>query len=301
MSEPPRLDPSRRQLLLAAGASMTPLAAAPYRILDPHVHVFRRDPQFPYAAGRTVPAEDRTPEDLLALMEANGVERTVIIQVIHYLYDNSYLASVLKQYPREFLGVCRVNPADAAAPDTLSSLVENHRFQGVRISPNGTPPGEWLTDMSLMRPLWQRCEQLKIPMTVLSPITRIPDVGRMVEQFPGVTTVIDHMADCPVDQPQQLDHLLALARYPKVFVKISHTWQLSKQPYPWLDAQEHVKRLHAAFGPERLMWGTDWPVCLPHATYAQTLAVVRDGMKFLNENDKSWMLSKTIERVWRFA
>jgi predicted TIM-barrel fold metal-dependent hydrolase len=291
---------SRRQFVLAAAGAVSTNGQQTMRILDPHVHVFRHDPQFPFAAGRTVPPEDRTPEDLIALMKANGVERTVIIQVIHYLYDNSYLASVLKQFPQYFLGVCRVNPADAAAPDHLSKLVEQHRFQGVRISPNGTPPGEWLTDMTLMRPLWKRCQDLKIPMTVLSPIARIPDVQKIVELFPDLTVVIDHMADCPVDKPAELDKLIALARYPKVFVKISHTWQLSKQKYPWLDAQEHVKRLHAAFGPQRLMWGTDWPVCLPHATYAQTLSVVRDDMKFLNAADKEWMLAKTIERVWRF-
>ena len=49
------------------------------------------------------------------------------------------------------------------------------------------------------------------------------------------------------------------------------------------------------------MWATDWPIIEnSHATYAQALTVVRDDMKFLNDDDKSWMLSKTIERVWPF-
>jgi L-fuconolactonase len=126
-------------------------------------------------------------------------------------------------------------------------------------------------------------------------------VALLVEKFPDLTVVIDHMADCPVDRPQELEKLIALARYPKVFVKISHTWSLSRQAYPWLDSQQHVRRLYGAFGPQRLMWGTDWPVCLRHATYSQTLSVVRDDMKFLNEDDKGWILSKTVERVWPFA
>jgi len=99
-----------------------------------------------------------------------------------------------------------------------------------------------------------------------------------------------------------LEKLIALRRYPKVFVKVSHTWSLSKQAYPWLDAQEHVKRLHATFGPERLMWATDWPIIENSAArYDQALTVVRDDMKFLNAEDKAWMLSKTIERVWKFG
>ena len=139
-------------------------------------------------------------------------------------------------------------------------------------------------------------------MTVLAPITRMPEVGLLLEHTPDLTVVIDHMADCPVDQPAELEKLIALKRYPNLFVKISHTWSLSKQPYPWLDSQEHVKRLHDAFGPQRLMWATDWPIVenTPGASYAKALTVVRDDMKFLNAEDKSWMLSKTIERVWPF-
>jgi len=269
-----------------------------YRILDPHVHVWKHDPQYPFAAGAKVPDRDATPEQLLALMKANGVARTVIIQVIHYRYDNAYLASVLKRYPAMFQGVARVDPLDPAAPDHLSRLTEEG-FRGVRLSPAGDGSGDWFHG-PLMPPLWKRCQQLKVPMTVLAPIGRMPEVGLLLEGMPELTVVIDHMADCPVDEPRELDKLIALKRYPNLFVKISHTWSLSRQSYPWLDAQEHVRRLHAAFGPERLMWATDWPIIEAKSTYDKALTVVRDDMKFLNAEDKRWMLSKTIERVWPF-
>ena len=70
-----------------------------YRVLDPHVHVWKHDPQFPFTSDSKVPDYDATPEMLLDLMHANGISKTVIIQVIHYRYDNRYLATVLKQYP----------------------------------------------------------------------------------------------------------------------------------------------------------------------------------------------------------
>src|SRR5580658_6844859 len=124
---------SRRTLLGAA--AVTPLLAqADTRIIDPHVHVWKHDPQFPFARGANVPARDATPEMLLGLMKANGVSRTVLIQVIHYRYDNSYVASVRKRYPGTFQAVCRVDPLDPAAPDHLSELTEQG-FRGVRISP----------------------------------------------------------------------------------------------------------------------------------------------------------------------
>jgi len=56
------------------------------------------------------------------------------------------------------------------------------------------------------------------------------------------------MADCPLDRPDQLQTLLALARYPCVFVKITDLWVLSKLAYPYLDAQEQVRRLYDALG-----------------------------------------------------
>jgi predicted TIM-barrel fold metal-dependent hydrolase len=289
-----------RRAFLGTTAVTAALSAADYRIIDPHVHVWKHDPQFPFAKEAHPPARDAAPETLLALMKTNGVAKTVIIQVIHYRYDNSYLANVLKRYPGTFQGVCRVDPLDAAAPDHLSKLTEQG-FLGVRLSPSGDRSGDWIRG-PLMPPLWSRCEQLRVPMTILAPIDRMPDIGALIERCPDLKVVIDHIADCPVDQPAELEKLLALRRYPKVFVKVSHTWSLSKQPYPWLDAQEHVKRLHAAFGPERLMWATDWPIIEnSNARYDQALTVVRDDMQFLNAEDKAWMLSKTIERVWAFG
>ena len=271
-----------------------------YRIIDPHVHIWKQDPRYPWAKEtKSPPGADATPEMLLELMKANAVEKTVIIQVIYYRWDNSYLADVLKQYPQHFLGVARVNPESPSAPDDLSKLVQEQRFRGVRISPGADAASDWIRG-PLMPPLWKRCQQLKVPMTVLAPVVRMPDVGALVEKFPALTVVIDHMADSPLDKPDELNKLIALKRYPRVFVKISHTWSLSKQPYPYQDSQAQVKRLYDAFGSKRLMWGTDWPLVEKHCGYAKALALVRDEMKFLNEEDKSWMLSRTIERVWPF-
>ena len=186
---------TRRTLL--AGVAANALAAEP-RILDPHVHVWKHDPAFPFAEGARVPERDAAPETLLELMKANGVARTVIVQVIHYKYDNRYLASVLKRFPGLFQGVCRVDPLDPAAPDHLS-LLTAQGFRGVRLSPAGNAGGDWFRG-PLMPPLWKRCQELKVPMTVLAPIARMPEAAVLLDKLPGLTVVIDHMADCPIDQ-----------------------------------------------------------------------------------------------------
>jgi L-fuconolactonase len=288
---------TRRQALAALASPA--MFDNKYPIIDPHVHVWKRDPHYPWAKETARPPDkDATPELLLELMRANGVARTVIIQVIYYRWDNSYAADVLRQYPLYFRGVARVNPDNPAAPDDVSRLVEQG-FQGVRLSPDDAA-GDWIRG-TLMLPLWKRCQDLKTSMNILTGTSRLPDVAALVEKFPDLTVVIDHMADCPADRPDELKKLLALARYPHVFVKVSHTWSVSKMPYPYPDAQEQVKRLYDVFGPQRLMWGTDWPMVEAHCGYAKALAMVRDEMKFLNDEDKSWMLSRTVERVWKFT
>lgn len=288
----------------SAGLAQTFRSALPetelkYRILDPHVHVWVNDPHYPWAKEATDrPHEDATPAMLLELMKANGVARTVLVQFIGYRWDNRYTLDSMRSHRPYFMAVCRVNPVDPAAPDELSRLTEQG-FHGVRLSPGGDASGDWIRG-SLMLPLWKRAESLRVPMQIYAPITRMPDVVPWIEQCPELDVVIDHMADCPIERPQELDKLIALARFPRVFVKISHTWSISRQAYPWLDAQEYVKRLYAVYGPKRLMWGTDWPVCKKWTSYDKTLSVVRDEMKFLNAEDKHWILSKTVERVWPF-
>jgi predicted TIM-barrel fold metal-dependent hydrolase len=289
----------RTFISLAAAATAAPLIAADKPlIIDSHVHTWKHDPAFPFAEGAHPPA-DASAEMLLDLMKANGVSRTVIIQVIHYKWDNSYLADVLKRYPKMFHGVCRVNPEDPAAPDTLSKLTEQG-FRGVRLSPSANADGDWIKG-PLMPPLWKRCAQLKVPMTVLIPAGRLPEIGPLIEKNPDLTVVIDHMADSPLAQPDKLELLLAMERYPKVFVKISHMWTVSKQAYPYADAQTQVKKLYDKFGAKRLMWGTDWPVSLSKLKYDQAVELYRDHLDFFTPADREWILGKTVQQVWPFG
>ena len=81
------------------------------RIIDPHVHVWKNDPAFPWPVeNESPPTEDRSAEMLLESMAANGVEKTVLVQTIYYRWDNSYVAHVIRQYPDKFMAVGRINP-----------------------------------------------------------------------------------------------------------------------------------------------------------------------------------------------
>jgi predicted TIM-barrel fold metal-dependent hydrolase len=271
------------------------------RIIDPHVHVWINDPAFPWPTENAKPpAEDRTAEDLLALMDANGVEKTVLVQVIHYRWDNSYVAHVIKKYPDRFMGVGRINPEDPAAADHLSMWTEEHGLRGVRLSPARNAAGDWFTGPG-MDPIFARAEQLGVPVLILTGPTRLPDLARLLDKYPDLDCCIDHMADARPDDLEGRKLLMDMARYPRVYVKISHTWSISQSDYPWADTHGLVEEVYQTFGAGRIMWGTDWPVCLAKAEYPQTLAVVRDEMKFFSPEDLEWVLGKTVLKLWSFG
>ena len=109
------------------------------------------------------------------------------------------------------------------------------------------------------------------------------------------------MANCPINKSDDLKKLLALAEYPRVYVKISHLWSLSKEKYPYKDTHDQVKRLSDKFGVKRLMWGTDWPMVEKYCGYAKALALYRDGLSFFTVEDRWWILGGTALKLWLFA
>ncbi len=270
-------------------------------IVDSHTHVWINDPEFPWPEGHAPPfPEDRTAEQLLQLMAANGVDKTVLVHPIHYLWDNRYALHSAGKYPDKFMAVGRVNPEDPEAPDHLSQWTEQG-LHGVRLSPAEDASGDWFTS-PLMDPLFARAQTLGVPLLLLTTPPRLDDLVPLLDRYPELDVVIDHMAHAhePDTGSETINRLLGLARYPRVNVKISHTWTVSAQRYPWEDTHAAVEQTYQAFGPRRIMWGTDWPVCLSNTEYDRPLPSVRDEMTFITDEDMEWVLGKTALQLWPF-
>jgi L-fuconolactonase len=124
-------------------------------LIDAHVYVWKTDPRLPFAVGARPTPQDATAETLLDLMHANGVAHTVLTQVIHYRWDNSYLAHVLRQYSRYFVQSAAStrptrNPRPALPPDRRARLPLRPP------QPRRGPENDWIRG-PLMSPLWRRC------------------------------------------------------------------------------------------------------------------------------------------------
>jgi L-fuconolactonase len=264
------------------------------QLIDTHVHVWTHAPEFPLASQTSsLPPYDARPEDLLDTMAQNNVECAVLVHHIAYGWDNSYVAQVRKRFPARFMAVCRVNPEDPLAPDHLSQLTEIHGFHGVRISPDPLKHEDWFTDDSLMLPLFRRANELKVPVLILTKPSRLAHLGRILDQVPETCVVIDHMADSARGNTDDHEQLLLLAPYPRVYLKMSHVSINASNNF--------LKQVCATFGVERIMWGSDWPLCLNARTYPQVITNVRDEMDFLTTADLEWVYRKTALQIWSFA
>jgi len=132
---------------------------------------------------------------------------------------------------------------------------------GVRFGP--VQQAWW--EAPLMGDILEKAASLDVPVLLFLG----KDGGRAIEwvapvlrNHPNTKVVIDHMADVPPTDEEQIAALLGLKTLPNLYVKISHTWAISAEgAYPWSDGVGLARRVVTAFGAERAMFASDWPVC----------------------------------------
>ncbi|MDA1189999.1 MAG: amidohydrolase family protein [Chloroflexi bacterium] len=272
-------------------------------IIDSHLHVWSNNvDKFPFQRGGK-PSQDASAEFLLKTMDDAGVDRAVIVQPRNYMYDNRYVAETLKRYPDKFAGVALVDVKSPNAPDTLEDLVRNHGFGGFRLQMS------WETNPLDVagkdrNALWSKAEELGVTIIVLGSGLDHSALEPIIERFPKVPVVLDHIGGVPIDEEEDQmlrASMLRLARFPNVHVKISGMFGKSKQHYPYHDTWGLVKQTYNAYGPERLMWGSDFPGILGRCTYQQGLDLVGKEMNFLNDDDRAWLFEKTVSKLWKFG
>ena len=272
-------------------------------IIDTHLHVWSDDAErYPFAEGRAQVGGGSV-ELLNQTMDEVGVDKAVIVQPIYYLFDNRYVADCLRRFPGRFAAIGLVDPKALDAPDRLEELVREDGFGGLRIhSSRLDHPSEWAAPDQ--DPLWKRSEELGTCFIVHGPATNLPYLEPIIGRFPEVPVVLDHIGGAPTDEEAPfplLSHVLDLARFPKVYVKFTPQAHKSKLPFPHADTFPAFRRIYDAFGPQRLMWGTNFPGVMKGVGYGPALEMFRDHVDFLTDDDKAWLFHRTALQVWSFA
>jgi len=241
-------------------------AARPERILDTHIHLY--DPKRP--EGVPWPSKNDAvlyrpflPADFRELAREHGVSAAVIVEASPWLEDNRWLLD-LARGETLFPGIVgNLKPGAADFGANLARFGADPRFVGIRARPG-------LDDRSIadLRLLAARGKSLDL----LAPPALAAEIARRV---PELTIVLDHLAGAKVAEgaPAKawLDDLRAAAAFPNVYCKLSGLDQQAGRAgelelfRPTLDA------LWAAFGEDRLMYGSNWPVTLLRTDYGTHL------------------------------
>ena len=193
-----------------------------------------------------------------------------------------------------------MNPADPESPNKLTELVESSGIRGTRLEPaqGDSPKYEHEGSVALFR----RTEELGTVIQAHLRGEHADELARLMDRFPEVPVVLDHCMYVRSSEGPEfptLRKVLELARYPNLYPKLSFLVSGSDEPYPCRDTHELAKRILDAFGPDRCMWGSDFPteLWIPKVTYRQHLEIFTKELG-LNADEVRAIMETTPMRVW---
>jgi L-fuconolactonase len=261
---------------------MTPTSAPaslyhePMRI-DSHQHFWDiRRLQYPWMpAGESPLRRTYLPSDLEPILKRNRFDGSVVVQANVVLEETRWLLELTGQHDFIRGVVGWVDLTDVRVGATLDELQQHPKFKGVRHLVHDEPDVNWLVRDDVLRGLGELARR-GIPFDLLLRPPHLPLVLRVAERIPELRMVIDHIAK-PSIAAQRLDgwaeDMEAASKIPHMFCKLSGMIT-EDDPRGWNaeHLRPYVQHVLPLFGPDRLMFGSDWPVCTLAGTWKEVLA-----------------------------
>jgi L-fuconolactonase len=242
------------------------------------------------------------PADLKPELDNNDFHGSVAVQVRQTLEETRWLLELAERSP-SILGV--VGWADLRSADIrsqLKALARNPKLVGIRHIVQSEPDDRFLLQRDFLRGI-SALEEFDLAYDILIYTKHLPVAAEFVEQFPRQRFVLDHLAKPPI-KTGEIDSwsrsIRRLADFPNVFCKLSGLvteadWQHWQPAHiaPFLDVA------FESFGPDRLMIGSDWPVCLVAAPYARAINVVKTYLMAHKPEWQDAVLGGNAQQFWR--
>ncbi len=238
---------------------------------------------------------DYLPEDLAPVLEENRFDGTVLVQANTVLEETHWFLQLADENP--FIrGV--VGWVDLCSPQlgaTLDELQRHPRFKGVRHLVHDEPDVEWLLRKEVIAGLGELARR-GLPYDLLLRPPHLPLVPRIAEQVPDLRMVIDHIAKPPIASHSLegwAEDMAAAAQLPQVYCKLSGMITEAGPEWTAEDLRPFVQHVMSCFPPERLMFGTDWPVCLLRGRWKQVLAAFTQAIGAQPQDVREQLLGGT--------
>jgi predicted TIM-barrel fold metal-dependent hydrolase len=275
-------------------------------IIDIHPHIVSPDtkkyPLDPLGGTQSTWSSERptTYDNLLRAMDEAGVAKAAIVHSsTAYGYDNSYVADAVKAVPQRFTGVYSI---DALAPDAVKTFDYwlGRGCTGMRLFTTGsTMPGQatWFADQKTYS-FWEHAAAKNIPVCVQMKQEGIPLLRQIMDKFPKVTIILDHLSRAPFeDGPPYAGaaDFLALAKYKQVYLKIT---PINITPKSWGKGTlaTFFGKMIDAFGADRIGWGSNFPNSV--GALKEILTAAQKAFSFAKASDQDWIFGKTAQVLY---
>jgi L-fuconolactonase len=273
--------------------------------IDSQVHTYERNrPERPWAGFLHGP-EQVTGDDMVAAMDAVGVDGALLISpYAMYRFDGSYALEVYAKHPRRFGLIKPFDTGDPAVAERIADWAAKDGTVGVRIMLNRDLPTD-PADPGINRVLAAGARHgMPVNMLVWG---RLEQAKALAARNPDTQIVIDHLGlqqpfepPAPAQPFADLPKVLELAAHKNVAIKISGACTLSHQPFPYKDIWDPLARIFDAFGLERCLWGTDWTRAVGLLTYKQGVEAFRVTDR-LSDSDRATLMGGALRRIYDWA
>ena len=261
-------------------------------IVDSQVHAWSK--------GESTGHHRRSPitKDVLnAEMSRAGVDRVVLVPPLWDPDLNAYSLTLARQDPNRFSVMGLLGPDIADPGEQLRAWQSEPGMRGVRFLFNTKERIAPLLQGRL-DPVWPVAEEMDIVVAILIP-GALHIVDEIARRHPGLRLIVDHLGvPRGASGPAAFNHLpalLALAAHPNITVKAAGVGDYALDPYPFRSLDGPLRRIFDAFGPKRILWGSD--LSRLHYPYRQCVTHFCETLPWLSGADLDLIMGKNICRL----
>jgi L-fuconolactonase len=270
--------------------------------LDAHQHFWSYDAaQYPWIPPGSPLHRSWLPDDLAALQQPLGFEGSIAVQARQVVGESDWLLSLADRHANVKGVVGWVDLRSDRVEADLARLAAHPKFVGVRHVVQEEPDVDFMLGRDFQRGI-SKLRAHGLTYDILIYPKQLEAAIRLAENFPQQPFVLDHLAKPPIKdgamEPWK-SQLLRLAKLPNVHCKVSgmlteadHKAWRAEQFRPYLDT------VFEAFGPARLMYGSDWPVCLFAGSYEQAYRLVDDYARGLTDAERAGLFGGNCARFY---
>jgi predicted TIM-barrel fold metal-dependent hydrolase len=271
-------------------------------IIDSQVHAYEANtPKRPWHSVPNWPAHV-TGDEMVAALDRVGVDGAIFISPFAmYRYDGSYSVEVQRAHPGRFAIVKPVDPDDPAAGEVIAEWKKTPGAVGIRIMMT-KEQGRSPDDPGLAR-IAREAVRHDFPVNILF-WGNLEAGTALIDRHPDTRFIIDHLGilqprtpPAPEQPWAELPKVLELARRRNAVIKVSGACTLSRQPYPFPDIWDPIRRVIDAWGIDRCLWGTDWTRAYAVVNFEQAVTPFLETDR-LSASERAQLMGGTCAKVY---